>query len=463
MNKIAESWLEKYNWTHQTRLVIGVSGGVDSMVLLSILLSLPKKERPRITVAHINHQLRRESDAEEVFVRVFCAEHGVGFTGVKWHDGPNLTHSVEALAREFRYNFFEKVMRETKSTVLLTAHHQGDHVETILMRLIQGSQLESLGGIIETREFGDGLLIRPLLHLNKQNLYALAKTYDIPFMEDVTNQQTTYFRNRIRHTILPLLEEENPQFSDGLSRLSKEALCQKEALDELMRPVYQTCVKESDEEWLIDLNEFYQLSPALQSQLNDLVCQVFHHKTGVLIGYLKKELLLSTMKNLASFKQIDLGQEWVGEKNYQKFKIMKKEVFPLLHTPIFLTVNQGDYLSETEWIGLFDERSMIIPEFDDTWIEEKIEYQHTKNHRIQIRKREDGDKFVYNQQGQTKKVSRFFIDEKIPVKKRQESWIVLDEKSNVLWVLPFRKSYLSIPRETDKIQYKLVYFKKKDE
>ncbi|XOW21121.1 tRNA lysidine(34) synthetase TilS [Lactococcus cremoris] len=161
-------------------------------------------------IAHINHGLRPESDFEEQSLRKMASDLEIPifvdrFTG----------EFTEQKAREFRYHFFEKIMIAENYDVLLTAHHQGDVVETVLMRQITGRPLRSLQGIADCQTFAKGQLIRPLLKFTKEELDAAV------FYEDSTNQGVDYFRNRIRISLF-LNYKENPQFSQAISDLSSE-------------------------------------------------------------------------------------------------------------------------------------------------------------------------------------------------------------------------------------------------
>ena len=189
---------EKY-FAENSKILLALSGGKDSMTLFNWLYELRAKLHIELGIAHINHGLRPESDFEEQSLRKMASDLEIPifvdrFTG----------EFTEQKAREFRYHFFEKIMIAENYDVLLTAHHQGDVVETVLMRQITGRPLRSLQGIADCQPFAKGQLIRPLLKFTKEELDAAV------FYEDSTNQGVDYFRNRIRNQLIPDLTNENP-------------------------------------------------------------------------------------------------------------------------------------------------------------------------------------------------------------------------------------------------------------
>lgn len=450
-------------WNQESKIVVGVSGGVDSVVLLHLLVSLPKEIRPQIHVAHINHQLRAESREEQILVESYSEKYKLDYTSILWEEGPLVTSGMELKAREFRYNFFESLMDETNSQILLTAHHQDDQIETILMRIIQGSSLVSLKGIEMIRDFNNNKLIRPLLFVKKAVLYEYAREHQLVFLEDESNESTTYFRNRVRKVILPLLEEENPRVGDGLLRLSEELSVSQDFIVEESTKFYQKCVKETANSWELDVKIINSFSQAQKIETLKYLLNEFSKKTGIALNHDYLWQLKSIVESNAPHQTYYLPNKWQINKSYEKLKLCQIFEQQERKIEVFLKPKHSVYLNQQSWVGLFEEDDLVIPSELSSWKMATISYFGSKNHSIHVRKREAGDRFVYNQEGQTKKVGRFFIDQKIPVADREKSWVVLNENQEVIWLMPFRESYLSIPSETDKIQYKLVYCYKIDE
>lgn len=188
-------------------LLVGVSGGCDSMVLVDRLY----REGYDIAIAHVHHGLREASDEEAHFIEDWAATRKIAFfmTRLDWAGRT----SSQAACREERYAFFEHIMEETGRTHLVLAHHQDDQIETLLIQLVRGEA--QVNGIPVIRPFGNGWLHRPLLHESKQALLDYAWQHEVPWREDASNAETTYLRNQIRHTIFPLLRDIRPGFEQA--------------------------------------------------------------------------------------------------------------------------------------------------------------------------------------------------------------------------------------------------------
>ena len=181
-------FLEKGYFKDHSRVVLALSGGLDSMFLFHLLSTYQEELRIELFLAHVNHKQRLESDNEEYELRKLAEQVGVPiyvahFTG----------DFSEANARQFRYDFFREVMEKTSSTALVTAHHADDQAETIFMRLIRGVRLQHLSAIKERQTFDKGELIRPLLSFYKRDFP------EVEHFEDRTNKENHYFRNRVRN------------------------------------------------------------------------------------------------------------------------------------------------------------------------------------------------------------------------------------------------------------------------
>ena len=159
----------------KTHILVGVSGGVDSVVLLHLLQAINDDTRPKISVAHINHQLRDESDSDEKFVRKLAESYRIPFYSYTWKKEEHPESGIEESARKVRYTFLKKLMKAHKIPVLMTAHHQDDQVETVLMKLARGSSLEQLTGIKLIQPLNEGQLMRPMLTFTKGQIYEYAK------------------------------------------------------------------------------------------------------------------------------------------------------------------------------------------------------------------------------------------------------------------------------------------------
>lgn len=188
-----------------------VSGGADSMALLFALYLLSQKMDIHLSAAHFNHHLRgTESDRDEAFVRDFCAGYQIPFfAGGEFVSAGE--KGLEAAAREARYAFFDKLPGK-----IATAHTANDNAETVLMHMIRGTGLKGLGAISPVR----GKLIRPMLSVTRDEVIAFLEEYHIPYVEDSSNRGDDFLRNRLRHHVMPLLEQENPRFAENMSAMA---------------------------------------------------------------------------------------------------------------------------------------------------------------------------------------------------------------------------------------------------
>ncbi|MBE6553862.1 MAG: tRNA lysidine(34) synthetase TilS [Ruminococcaceae bacterium] len=192
-----------------TAVLLAFSGGMDSGVLLALLAEQAKQDGFSLTLAHVNHGIR---GADAIRDRAFCCEMAKAYgleICVLDADVPAIAAArgtgIEETAREVRYAFFERVMRERKIPILATAHHADDQLETVLFRLCRGSGLRGLCGIAPCRRFGDGYLVRPLLAVAKAEIDAFCKARSLAYVTDATNADPTYARNRIRAEVIPVL------------------------------------------------------------------------------------------------------------------------------------------------------------------------------------------------------------------------------------------------------------------
>lgn len=247
---------------HQT-IVVAVSGGVDSMALLTLMEQVAEKEQLQLVVAHVNHQLREASAQEAQYLATYCQQRELTYYETRWED-PEKQRNLEAKARTFRYEFFKEVMEIEGAAVLMTAHHLDDQAETILMKLIRGTNFSHSAGIKERRPFATGELIRPLLIYPKEELYQFAQRQAFVYFEDETNQTNEYLRNRLRNQVLPLLKQENPQFLDQIASFSNEQRFAQEFIQEQIEPQLSEAVEPTQQGWRIPLKRLLKETPAYQ-------------------------------------------------------------------------------------------------------------------------------------------------------------------------------------------------------
>jgi len=205
-------------WARGNKIVVGVSGGADSVCLFHILLFLAKKYDLSLHIAHINYGLRgKDSENDEMFVRKLAETNNISLS-VLQTEKPRNKANLENRLRQIRYDFFEKVRSELKFDIVAVAHNQDDQAETVLMRLIRGSGLEGLSSI----KAKNNKIIRPLLETSRKEIIAYLKAKGLKFRVDKTNLQPIFTRNKVRLNLIPYLEKNfNPSIKKNLADFAK--------------------------------------------------------------------------------------------------------------------------------------------------------------------------------------------------------------------------------------------------
>lgn len=438
-------------WRSDSRILVAVSTGVDSMVLLRLLQKAQSQVGFQLGVVHVNHGLRRVAQEEEAFLRKYCVAQGLPLYVQRWDDPP--TVGIEAAARAFRYRFFQEVMTNDHYDCLMTAHHGDDQMETMLMKMVRDGQLQNAGGIRQRRPFAQGELLRPLLSFSKEQITAYAHQEGVTFYEDETNQLLTIQRNRLRRHLLPLLKQENPQSLAHFQQLSQQLFGANELVQEFQEKWFAEAVTQSGDGWQLAVSSLMTLSENRRYFALKYLLQQGPSRVG------SEEQLARLLQLLQQEKpqwRYDLGENWHAVRSYESFKLQTDNSLEISQR-VRLAKGASVFLSEGEWIGLLTEAELAnLPEKVKNWSEIRQVLPLDFPDVVTLRKRKPGDRLQLTA-SLRKKVSRIFIDKKIPNEKRARSWLMEDDQKNLLAVLPIAFSYLSIGSETDKIHYILVY------
>ena len=399
--KLLQMMQAKGYFNRHKKILVAVSGGADSMSLLHFLYNHQKDLDIQLGIAHVNHKQRQESEHEEAYLRHWAEEHKVSF-----HYSAFSGKFSENTARTFRYEFFKRVMKDYDYSALVTAHHADDQAETIFMRLLRGSRLRHLTGISAIRPFGTGQIIRPFLHLTKDQL-------PVTFhFEDRSNTSLAYLRNRIRLSYLPTLSQENPKIKEHLCLLAEEIGLMEQALGELTKDISIT-----------DLSVFQQQSDAvqlflLQNYLDSFPdLQLSKGQFNQLISYLRK--------NASGKMPLKNGYELVKT---QIYFLIRKEASISLSPPCLL-----EFGKSVE----FEDYTLTFSEFNDVSNTDAISIWSDAP--IVIRHRKEGDKIDLG--SHHKKLRRLFIDNKILEKDRQKA-IVGEQDGHIIFLYVAGRLYL---------------------
>ncbi len=244
-------------------VLIGVSGGADSMALLYVLSNLRHDLGVHIQAVHFNHRLRTQADSDEAFVGRWCKKLNVPLT-VGRREGGKVSRLSEDDARQLRFDFFAKTARSLKAQSVALAHTRNDLAETVLMRLMRGTGLYGLRAILPRRSIEGIIFVRPLLELSRIDIEKYLKIKKVPFRTDATNHQLLYERNKVRHQLLPLMARKfNPRIINALSDLAATAGEDYEFLSAYAQKFYDKNVIVAKNKVKIDLTPIKRQHPAI--------------------------------------------------------------------------------------------------------------------------------------------------------------------------------------------------------
>ena len=253
------------------KIVVGVSGGPDSICMLDMMRELKEKNiiNFEIYVAHINHMIRKEAIDDEKYVQNYCKTHNIKFF-VNRVDVQQLANDkkigTEEAGRKVRYDFFEEVLKETGSNKIAIAHNKNDKIETIIMHVLRGSGLSGLKGIEKIR---DDKYIRPLIECEREEIEKYCEEKKLYPRIDKTNFENEYTRNKIRNVVIPYIKKEfNPNIIQTLSRLSEVATAENDYIDSQTQKIYEKILMaKSNKEIVINLKEFNRQENVIQKRL----------------------------------------------------------------------------------------------------------------------------------------------------------------------------------------------------
>ena len=419
MNEIKNKLIEEFK--NNETIVVATSGGPDSMALLNILVQIKEKKHLNIICAHVNHNLRAESKAEEKMVQEFCLKNGLSCEIMTIDDYD--TSNIENQARTKRYEFFEKIVKKCQAKYLLTAHHGDDLVETILMRLTKGSSLKGYQGFGEKTVKKNYIIYRPLITVTKNDILKYCEKEKINYAMDKTNTEDTYTRNRYRKYILPKLKEENKNVHHKFYKFSKtlslyDQYINKE-VDKYYKKVYQ-------DKLLID--KFIKLDNLIQIKIIEKILFETYQNNISLIHDKHTDQILKVIHSNKPNQIVNLPNKKVGIKEYNYFYLKNTE-------------NTKNYKIKLDSeVKINNKIIKIIKEPTDH--SNYTIYLDSKEIKLPlyIRNKQDGDKIEIKGLNGSKKIKDIFIDEKIN-KTQRDTWpLLVDSNDIVLWIPGLKKS-----------------------
>ena len=439
--------------TSGDRLIIACSGGVDSMALLSFCLQL---QDVKLVVAHIDHMLRGQQSYDDyLFVEDFCKKRGIAFEGTRINiaelhekQGGNL----QRLCRDERYSFLRSVMQKHKANKLLTAHHADDQLESMLMAITKSASVSSLQGIQMRRRFGEGEIIRPFLTVKKAELREYLQSVGVSYREDASNAKDSYTRNRIRHHVVPLLEAENAQVSSHAVQLAMQLADDERYLQQQTRALYSQIVTTgADDLYQFEIEALLAQPVALQRRLILILLNYIYNDTNTFQRYTLCTAILSLCRSSDGSAEVHLPQGIIARRQYERLSIGQYEkLAPATQKELRLNewnefIGVRVYIGETSKVPTLTANNTLYY-FSTTSIALPL----------RVRTRQQGDKMHCLGMTQAKKLSRIFIDEKIPLHARDEWPILVDNNNEILALLGIRVSSIFSKHKRANDNYVLV-------
>lgn len=407
-------------------IVVGVSGGPDSMALLYILNEFKKKLDLKIVCAHVNHNKRVESEQEKIDLENYCKANNIIFEYIKitkWGDD-----NFHNEARSVRYNFFEELVMNYGAKYLMTAHQGDDLIETILMRIVRGSTLKGYSGFSRIVDKGTYKIVRPLITVTKDEIMEFDKANGIKYAIDQSNNEDHYTRNRYRHTVLPFLKHEDPKVHKKFLKYSEILLEYSDYVDKEASKVFNKVFINGN----LDIDKFNELDNIIQTKIIYTILEKIYGDDLLIIGAVHVELIFDLIKSNKSNSIVHLPNNVIVIKSYNELSFSFDD----------------DESSEYE-IEIDDRVNLpngkIIEIVDESIDTSNYTIRLSSNEvklPLYVRNRKDGDRIEVKGLNGTKKVKAIFIDEKIKISDR-DSWpVVLDATDKIVWIPGLKKSKL---------------------
>lgn len=400
-------------------VVIGVSAGPDSMCLLDLL----QKKTTKIVVCHINHNVRKESIEEEEYITKYCQDKNIILEKTTINNYQE--NNFENEARKKRYMFYEGILKKYNSKTLLLAHHGDDLIETILMKISRGSNLEGYAGIKEVSNVKNYQIIRPLLKYTKEDIINYNKSNNIKYYNDSSNQSTNYTRNRYRLNILPLLKKEDKNIHKKYLKYSKTLI----EYDDYIKREVKRNINNVYKENIINIDNLNKLDTFLiKNILYNIMNNIYQNKNNIITDR-HIQNIISLLNNTKPNIKIDLPNNKEIVKEYNKL-IIKDKTSDIKNYKI-------EFNDKIEIENLIIEK--IKSEDDDS---NSVCRLNSKDITLPlyIRNREDGDYIILKGSNNRKKIKEIFIEKKLPLKKRNNYPLLVDSNNNIIWIPNIKKS-----------------------
>lgn len=415
---------ENFKFQMKDTIIIGCSSGPDSMALVDMLLKVRDKYELSLIVAHVNHNVRHESYDEAEYIKKYCEDNELLFESMIIEEyGDDNFHNE---ARNIRYNFFESLVHKYDANYLMTAHHGDDLIETILMRMVRGSNLNGYSGFKEVVSMEGYKIVRPLIHCTKYELEEYDRINGVKYFVDSSNDKDKYTRNRYRKYVIPFLKEEEANVHHKFLKFSEELDAASRFIDKERAKALDRCLEGNS----IKLDDFVKEDKFIQKEILYYLLSEFYQDDLILVNDKHIELVLNLVYSNRANAFVNLPNDVVANKSYNMLEL-KRETLEItsyeieFNNYVLLPDNHviesiDDISDNSNNICRLDSREITLP--------------------LVVRTRRMGDKMIVKGLDGSKKVKDIFIDKKIRIDKRDAWPIVVDSKGKIVWIPGIKKS-----------------------
>ena len=447
-------------------IIVGLSGGPDSVCLLHVLKSIEESMNIMIVAVHVNHMLRgQDSFEDEEYVKNLCKKLNIKLK-IEQIDLQNIAKkkklSIEEAGREERYRIFEKTAKDLNANKIAVAHNKNDQAETILMNIIRGAGLSGLKGMDIKR----GKIIRPLLHIDRLEIEEYCNKYKLEPRTDKTNLESIYTRNKIRLDLIPYINEQfNIDIISKLTKMSEIIKNENDFIEYYTEKLYnKALVKKSDGQIVLNIKIFNSYHKGAKGRiLRKAIKETIGFIKGIESVHIDDIIKLALDGRVGAM--IHLPHKIRVEKSYQILKVYQFKTFPQVNLyKIKLNIPGDTLIQEESFIlrgNIIDD--VNLDQYEKNQKTSKVQYFDYDKLRggINIRKRESGDLIKPINSNGTKKLKKYFIDEKVPIDIREKIPLVAKDKE-IVWIIGYVISdKYKVTKSTKKV-LKLEFIKLED-
>ncbi|MBM7655817.1 tRNA lysidine(34) synthetase TilS [Neobacillus cucumis] len=436
-----DAFLDRHSFSLENkRIVVGVSGGPDSLALLHYLLTEREKRNLFLVVAHVDHMFRgEESFQDAMFVKDFCKQHNVTFEMVQVNVKKMIEETgknSQMAAREVRYDFYHKIMKQYQCLYLALGHHGDDQMETMLMRLTRGSTGKARAGIPFSRSFFEGIIFRPFLCLTKDELQHYCERQNLIPRIDPSNAKGIYSRNRFRKQVLPFLKTENSHAHEHFQRFSEELQSDEDYLLELTVERLNTVLtKREDDKITIDMHRFLEMPLPLQRRGIQLILKYLYKEKPASLSAIHIDQIFSLIQHHDPSGTLDLPSGLRVIRSYFQLSFQYEQI---KIEPYYYEINEpGTIILPNGGRITIDYIAGGSPDGNPNTAIFNAEKLHFP---LIIRTRKKGDRMTIKGISGSKKLKDIFIDQKIPRQER-ECWpVITDSEGFIMWLPNVKRS-----------------------